>query len=97
MSAGAICAETITGATSDMTFDDYIDFLVPKPERPDPDRPGHTLPARAGAMCQSADDWNENMKALEQACRMLGSKCSPEAKQILENFGYNGGTSNDGE
>lgn len=37
----------------------------------------------SGAICQSADDFNKEKTALEQACRLLGKRCSLEAKQYL--------------
>jgi hypothetical protein len=70
MSDGMICAETNTGKTSEMTLDDTVTFLEPETE-PSP---------RAGAMCMTANDWNRMKTALEQACRMLGNKCTYEGK-----------------
>lgn len=83
LSAGMICAETLSDKTSELTFDEAIEFLEAQPERPDPNEPGATLPARAGAICQSADDWNKQKTALEQACRRLGRKCSYEVRSAL--------------
>jgi len=71
---GAICAETLTGVKSEMTFDEYMEFLEPQ-EAPTP---------RAGAICQSAEDWGKQKTALEQACRELGSNCKKETRQALE-------------
>lgn len=81
---GAICAETLTGRTSEMDLDEFLDFLEPQEERPDPARPGQRLPARAGALCQSSEDWNKMKTALEQACRELGRRCSYEVEQQLK-------------
>jgi hypothetical protein len=89
MSAGAICAETLTGNTRSMSLDEYIDFLEPQLERQDPKNPGKKLPARAGAMCQSSDDWNAQKTALEQACRKLGKSCTYEARKALQKLGVN--------
>lgn len=86
LAAGAICAETITGKTSDMTLDQFLDFLEPKAERPDPNDPSATIPGRAGAICQSAEDWGRIKTTLEQACRELGSKCSYELKAVIANM-----------
>lgn len=77
--AGAICAETVTGVTRDMTMDEFFDFLEPKEEHDD-------IPGRAGAVCQSADDWNDQKTALEMACRVLGKKCSYEIRQVVKNM-----------
>lgn len=76
---GAICAETITGNTSDMTFEMFLDFLEPK-------EAGPFNPARSGAICQSSADWGKQKTALEQACRAMGARCSYEIKQILRNM-----------
>jgi hypothetical protein len=65
LSEGAICAETQTHKTRDMTLDQFLDFLLP-------------TDAHGGAICQSADDWNKMKTALEQACRELGTQCSLE-------------------
>lgn len=78
--AGAICAETITGITRDMTVDEFFDFLEPKEEHDD-------VPGRAGAVCQTADDWNDQKTALEMACRILGKSCTYELKQVIKNMG----------
>lgn len=85
-SAGAICAETLTPNTSSMTLDEYLAFLEPQAERPDPANPGKTLPPRAGAMCQSADDWNAQKTALEQTCRLLGPRCSYQVKKAIKSL-----------
>jgi hypothetical protein len=84
ISAGAMCAETITGIQSDLSFDEFLDFLEPQEERPDPAHPGQTLPARGGAVCQSASDWGAQKTALEQACRILGRRCPPELVRVIE-------------
>lgn len=86
LTSGAICAETQTGKTSDMTLDQFIEFLEPQPERPDPDHPGQTLPARGGAICQSTDDFTREKTALEKACRELGSACSMEMRAAIQSL-----------
>lgn len=83
MSAGAICAETQTSRTFDLTLDQLIEMLEPQGERDDPAHPGQKLPARAGAIIQSAEDYNKNKTALESACRELGSHCSYEIRQAI--------------
>jgi len=54
-----------------MNFDNFLAFLEPTDKR-------------AGAMCQSASDWNDTMEALQKACRLLNNACSPELKQSLD-------------
>lgn len=73
IASGAICAETNTGKTSEMTFDEFLNFLEPQ-----------TNPERAGAICQSTEDWNKLKTALEQACRGLGKRCTYEIKSAIK-------------
>lgn len=84
MSAGGICSETQTEKTYDLTLEQWIDFLEDQPERPDPAHPGETLPAHAAAICQSAQDWDANMTALEVACRRLGKYCGYELRVAIK-------------
>ena len=77
LSAGAICAETVTHKTSDLTFDEYISFLEPQPA-------SSGLPARAGAICESPADWNAMATALEQECKALGGQCGPSIKEFIK-------------
>jgi len=65
---GAICAETLTPATREVSSVDHIEWLEPK------DAVGGS-PARAGAVCLSFDHYNAMQTELEQACRALGSNC----------------------
>lgn len=83
MAAGADCTHTLTPQTREMNLDQFIQFLEPQPERPDPDHPGQTLPARGGAMCQSSSDWGAQKTALEKACKELGSRCTYEIKKMI--------------
>jgi hypothetical protein len=83
ISAGGICAETLTSRTSDLTMDEFLDFLEAQPERPDPKDPSKKLPAHGAAVCQSSEDWNKQKTALEQACRELGKRCSYEIRRAL--------------
>ena len=76
MSAGMDCAETLTPKTRSLNLDETIKFLEPHAD-PDPKK------KRAGAMCQSSADWNKMKTALEQACKILGSKCAYEVQQII--------------
>jgi hypothetical protein len=86
LSAGANCAESLTEKTSEMTLDQFIDFLEPQSERDDPDHPGQKLPARGGAICQSSDDFTKIKTSLEKACRELGSRCSYEVQHAIESL-----------
>jgi hypothetical protein len=83
LTAGADCAHTLSDETESLTLEQFIDFLEPAPERPDPAHPGQVLPARGPAMCQSADDWGKAKTALEQLCEKAGSRCTYEMKQKL--------------
>lgn len=87
--AGADCAYTPSKdqTVKEMSFDEFIDFLEPQPERPDPNDPTKTLPARAGAICQSASDWNKLKTALESACHILKKKCTYEIKESIAQLG----------
>jgi len=80
---GGDCAYTLSDDTESMTFDQFMEFLEAQPERPDPDRPGSTLPARGGALCQSADDWNAQKTALEKLCKKYKGACTFEMKQAV--------------
>lgn len=70
MSAGAICATT-SGETSEMTLDEFLNFLEP-------------TELRGGAICQSAEDYKKQKVALEQACRELGPRCSYELQMMIQ-------------
>lgn len=83
ISAGADCAYTRSEQTDSMTFDEFLTFLEPQPEVVDP-KTHERIPARSGAMCQSAEDWNANIQALQQACLQLGDGCSKELKDQLD-------------
>jgi hypothetical protein len=83
MSAGSICADTLRPNTYDMTLEETIEFLEAQPERPDPTNPNNKLPARGAAIFMSADDWNRMKTALDEACRELGSHCTPEIENAV--------------
>ena len=80
MSAGMDCAETLTPKTRSMNLDETIKFLEPHADI-DPAK------KRAGAMCQSAEDWNKMKTSLEQACAILGNRCTYELQQIIKVIG----------
>lgn len=82
-SAGLSCANTLSPATRDLDLAGMIEMLEPQPERPDPANPGQNLPARAGAIIQSAEDWNKMKTALEQGCKLLKRRCTYEMKEAL--------------
>lgn len=84
---GGICAHTLTAETEDLTMDEFIDFLEAKGERPDPKDPSKTIPAKAAAICMSAEDWKIMKTELEEACREMGSRCSLETKKAIAHFG----------
>lgn len=81
--AGADCATTNSSQTSEMDFEQFVEFLEPQPERPDPARPGKMLPERAGAVCRSDDDFTAQKTALESACALLRKRCTPEMKTAI--------------
>jgi hypothetical protein len=98
---GAICAESLTGFRSDLTWREYNDMLEPQPERECVPVPGTTicaeqppadgvpvqLPERGGAICRSTDDENKIKTALEQACRKLGPACTYEVHLTIQALG----------
>lgn len=68
---GAVCAESLTGKTRNMTWAEFQDMLEPTAER-------------AGAICRTVEDDAKIKTALEQACRMLGRRCSYEALRAIQ-------------
>lgn len=74
LSAGGICAEALTEKTRDMTFEEFVAFIEPASE-PSP---------RAGAICQTSEDYNKTATSLAQACRELGSRCSVETRELIK-------------
>lgn len=88
-SAGADCAYTLSPVTEEMNMDEFLDFLEPQLERPDPNNPSVILPERSGALCQSADDYNKQKTALEIACSKLGSHCDEEMKRTIRTIKKN--------
>lgn len=80
---GMDCATTNTSEVSQMDLPEMVDWLEPQGERPDPENPGKRLPARAGAVCRSDDDFTAQKTALESACALLRSRCTPEMKTAI--------------
>lgn len=72
-----------------MDFEQGIEWLEPQPERPDPQNPGKILPARAGAICRSDEDFTRQKIAIEQACALLGKRCTPELRAEIDRYGGN--------
>lgn len=96
VSAGGLCAHTLTGATLTLSFNEFVDFLEPQAARTCAVVPGMqvcadnqsagpsvSLPARAGAISMSALDWDTETTELETACRELGDRCSESTQQTL--------------
>jgi len=84
MAAGADCAYTLSDETEELSLKEFINFLEPQVEKPDPDNPGEMIPARGPALCQSTEDYTKIKIALEQACKKLGSGCSKELRKALK-------------
>jgi len=72
----AICAQTQTTVTSQLTFPQLLEFLEAQPATP-------TAPAHGAAIIISDADWSALETALEQACRELGPDCKTEVSQAL--------------
>ena len=87
--AGADCAETNTGRITQMDFEAFVEWLEPQNTRPDPDRPGEMLPARAGAVCRSDEDFTAQKIAIEQACAILKKRCTPEMRDAIRQNAQN--------
>lgn len=77
IAAGAMCSNTVSTASRDMTMDQFFDWLEPVLDAPD-------VPGHGGAICESANDWNHKKTTLEQACRILGSSCTYEMHQMID-------------
>jgi hypothetical protein len=54
-----------------MTFEEFVAFL-------EPDK------IRGGAICQPLSDFMAQKTAIEQACVLLGNRCSKEMKEKLQ-------------
>lgn len=73
MSAGMDCANTLSDATRSMNLDKSIEFLEPQ-----------VSPPRAGAICMSAEDFNNQKTDIEVLCRKMGSACTLEAHELID-------------
>lgn len=84
--AGFDCATTNSSQISQMDLEQSIQWLEAQPERRDFDNPEKILPARAGAVCRSDEDFTAQKIALEQACALLKNRCIPEVKAVIANM-----------
>lgn len=80
--AGMDCSTTNTSQISQMDLEQMIVFLEPQGERLNAQ--GKKLPARAGAVCRSDEDFTSQKTSLEQACVLLRDRCTPELKEHIE-------------
>lgn len=71
LDAGMICAKS-SGETRDMTLEESVNWLSPD-----------VTTGKGSAVCQSSIDWNAQKTALEEACRMLGRRCSKPSKAAI--------------
>lgn len=77
----ALCQNTNNDGHRRMDLNHFSDFLFAQPERPDPDHPGQTLPAKGPAVCLSSIHWSENETAIAQLC--IRGKCTYEDQQSV--------------
>jgi hypothetical protein len=73
LEAGASCAETLTDKRRRMTYQEFRDWLEPGQDK-------------GPALCQSSVDESKTKTALEQACRMLGNRCTYEMQAALGKY-----------
>lgn len=76
LAAGMSCGETLNDNITRMPLADTIAFLEPQQKT-------DTQPARGGAICMSADDFNKIKTAVEQLCKKVGSMCTYETKKKI--------------
>jgi hypothetical protein len=81
---GGDCAYTLSDEQYEMDVDQFLDFLEPQEAKPNPLKPGEMIPERGAAVCMSTDSWAKLKTFSEQACRILGSKCTKEVQQQLQ-------------
>ncbi len=84
LSAGADCVYTGEETKEEMTFTEFMDFLEAQDAKPNPKDPSKMIPPHGAALCQSSEDYTKQKTALEQACRLLGNRCTPEIKKTLQ-------------
>lgn len=84
--AGMICTHTLNDTVERMDLQHSLDWLQPQNQRPDPDNIGQTLPAHGAALCRSANDYLEAKNELEEACRILGKRCTLEMQKTIDHM-----------
>src|SRR5688572_7758926 len=77
-SAGADCAETLTGVKSQKNLDEWVAFLEPDPATD-----------KGSALCLSSVDYRKMKDAIDYACKKLGRWCSHEVTTTVENVDAN--------
>lgn len=80
--AGADCAWTNSDDTEELTFEEWMDFLEPRPDSKD--AKGRKIKGHGAALCVSPSDWTRQKNALESACVKLGNACTLEMKSALQ-------------
>lgn len=83
---GADWANMLDEETGSMTFEEFVEFLEPQPAERN-SRGEITRPERGGAICQSADHFNQNKTSLELACIHLGKLCTYEMQEAINAVG----------
>lgn len=76
LSAGADCTTINSKQHTGMTLEGYIEFLEPDMDA-----------KKAGAVCESFDDFMADKKAIETACALLGdARCTLEIKKKIKDI-----------
>lgn len=75
--AGALCAESLSYKTYNLSYEGYLRMLEPAAAT-------KSTPARAGAMCMTAMDFGKMKTALQQACVALKKRCTYELQAALQ-------------
>lgn len=73
MAAGMDCAHTVTGQTYEKDLQETMKFLEPSLEE-----------NRAGAICMSAEHFNQMKTSLDIICASIGKHCTVEIKEQLK-------------
>ncbi len=81
-SAGADCVTTISGEHTELSFDQWLEFLEPQPEKKKDD--GSVIPERGAAVCLSSDDWTSLKTAIMKLCEKVGTWCKKEEKEKID-------------
>ena len=75
MAAGMDCAQTLTRNVFPLTLEQTLLFMEPDP-----------LVARAGAVCMSAQNFNDIKTSLDIICMTLGEDCGYDVREQLQNL-----------